>query len=130
MTTTRRTSTPQKAEITHQPPTHLGVILREGIVTALAGVFKVGAEVGRVAARATSDALDAAARVTADAGQAAAKIVKPEVPPGNIATPTETKPETMTARRAKTKRQAKAVRKPPGRSGPRRKVPDRRRKTG
>jgi hypothetical protein len=53
----------------------LGVILREGIVTALAGVFKVGAEVGRVAARATNDALDAAGRVTAGAGQAAAKIV-------------------------------------------------------
>ena len=91
---------------------------------ALAGVFKVGAEVGRVAARATNNALDAAGRVTAGAGQAAAKIVPPEVPPD------KTKPETMTGRRAKTKPPAKAVRKPPGRSGARRKVPDRRRKTG
>jgi len=124
MRTKKRTSTPQKAESMRQQPAQLGVILREGIVTALAGVFKVGAEVGRVAARATNDALDAAGRVTAGAGQAAAKIVKPEVPPD------KTKPETMTGRRAKTKRQAKAVRKPPGRSGARRKLPDRHRKTG
>jgi len=124
MRTKKRTSTPPKAESMRQQPAQLGVLLREGIVTALAGVFKVGAEVGRVAARATNDALDAAGRVTGGAGQAAAKIVKPEVPPD------KTKPETMTGRRAKTKRQAKAVRKPPGRSGARRKLPDRRRKIG
>jgi hypothetical protein len=112
MTIEKRRSTPPKAETMRQPPAQLGVILREGIVTALSGVFKVGAEVGRVAARATSDALDAAGRVTAGAGQAAAKIVTPEAPPDE------------------TKRQAKAVRKPPGRTGPRRKRPDRRRKTG
>jgi hypothetical protein len=60
MTTKKRTSTPPKAEIARQQPTQLGVVLREGIVTALAGAFKVGAEVGRAAARATNDVLDAA----------------------------------------------------------------------
>jgi hypothetical protein len=69
MRTKKRTSTPPKAESMRQQPAQLGVILREGIVTALAGVFKVGAEVGRVAARATNDALDAAGRMTTSAGQ-------------------------------------------------------------
>ena len=39
MTTKKRTSTSQKAEITRQQPTQLGVVLREGIVTALAGAL-------------------------------------------------------------------------------------------
>jgi hypothetical protein len=37
MTTKKRTSTSPKAEIARQQPTQLGVVLREGIVTALAG---------------------------------------------------------------------------------------------
>ena len=68
-----------EAEIARQQPTQLGVVLREGIVTALAGAFKVGAEVGRVAARATNDVLDAAGRMTTRAAQAPASAVQPEV---------------------------------------------------
>lgn len=112
------------------PSIELGAVLREGIVSALAGALRVGAEVGRIAARARTDALDAAGRLAAGAGQAAAKTGKLNLPPDGVATPTGTKPDAMRGRRAKTKRQAKAVRKPPGRSGVRKKVPGRRRETG
>src|SRR5258705_1872960 len=85
---------------------------------------------GRIAARARNDALDAAGRVAAGAGQAAARTVKLNLPPDSVATPAGTKPEAVRGRRARTKGQAKAVRKPPGRSGARKKVPGRRRETG
>ena len=128
MTTKKRTSTPPKAEIARQPPTQLGVVLREGIVTALAGAFKVGTEVGRVAARATNDVLDAAGRMTARAGQAPASPVHPEEP-GRVAGPPKAKPGAKARRSANSKRQAKTARKPPVRSGARKTAPNRRRKT-
>jgi hypothetical protein len=128
MTTKKRTSTPPKAEIARQQPTQLGVVLREGIVTALAGAFKVGTEVGRVAARATNDVLDAAGRMTARAAQAPASPVHPEVPSG-VAGPPKAKPGAKARRSANSKRQAKTARKPPVRSGARKTAPNRRRKT-
>ena len=128
MTTKKRTSTPPKAEIARQPPTQLGVVLREGIVTALAGAFKVGAEVGRVAARATNDVLDAAGRMTTRTGQAPASTVQPEVP-SRVPAPPKAKPGAKARRSANGKRQAKTPRKPPVRSGARKTAPNRRRKT-
>jgi hypothetical protein len=128
MTTKKRTSTSQKAEIARQQPTQLGVVLREGIVTALAGAFKVGAEVGRVAARATNDALDAAGRMTTRAAQAPASPVQPEVPSRVPALP-KAKPGAKARRSANGKRQAKTARKPPVRSSARKTAPHRRRKT-
>ena len=128
MTTKKRTSTPPKAEIARQPPTQLGVVLREGIVTALAGAFKVGAEVGRAAARATNDVLDAAGRMTTRAGQAPASLVQPEVP-SRVPGPPKAKPEAKAGRSANRKRQAKTARKPPVRSGARKTAPSRRRNT-
>jgi hypothetical protein len=126
MTTKKTTSTPPKAEIARQQPTQLGVVLREGIVTALAGAFKVGAEVGRVAARATNDVLDAAGRMTARAGQAPASPVQA---PRRVAGPPKGKPGAKARPSANSKRQAKTARKPPLRSGARKTAPNRRRKT-
>lgn len=128
MTTKKRTSTSQKAEIARQQPTQLGVVLREGIVTALAGAFKVGAEVGRVAARATNDVLDAAGRMTTHAAQAPASAVQPEVP-SHVPAPRRAKPGAKARRSASSKRQAKTARKPPVRSSARKTAPHRRRKT-
>jgi hypothetical protein len=120
MTTKKRTSRPPKAEDTRQQPTQLGVVLREGIVTALAGAFKVGAEVGRVAARATNDVLDAAGRMTS--------TVQPEVP-SRLPAPPKAKPGAKARQSANRKRQAKTARKPPVRSGARKTAPGRRGKT-
>jgi hypothetical protein len=128
MTTKKRTSTSQKAEIARQQPPQLGVVLREGIVTALAGAFKVGAEVGRVAARATNDVLDAAGRMTTRAAQAPASAVQPEVP-SRVPAPRRAKPGAKARRSASSKRQAKTARKPPVRSSARKTAPHRRRKT-
>jgi hypothetical protein len=128
MATKKRTSTPPKAEIARQQPTQLGVVLQEGIVTALAAAFKVGAEVARVAARATNDVLDVAGRMTTRAGQAPASTVQPEVP-SRVPGPPKAKPEAKARPSTNRKRQAKTARKPPVRSGARKTAPSRRRKT-
>jgi hypothetical protein len=97
-------------------------------VTALAGAFKVGAEVGRVAARATNDVLDAAGRMTTRAGQAPASTGQPEVP-RRAPAPSKAKTGAKARPSANDKRQAKTARKPPVRSGARKTALSRRRKT-
>jgi hypothetical protein len=114
MTTIRGTRAQRPTQ--PQPSTQIGAFVREGLVTALAGALKVGAEFGRVAARATSDMLDVAGRVTTATGPTRAETVLPEVP-------TSRKP-----RSAKTGPKSKAERKPSVRSG--KKLPGRRRKAG
>src|SRR5258705_885108 len=103
----------------------LGAVLREGIVSALAAALRVRGRTHR-----GESEEDAAERVAAGAGQAAARTVTLNLPPDSVATPAGTKPEAVRGRRARTKGQAKAVHKPPGRSGARKKVPGRRRETG
>src|SRR5262244_1897885 len=70
----------RQARMTGVPPesarrgTGVGAVLREGAVAALAGAFKVGAEVGRLATRASEGTLGAADRIAAGARSAPADV--------------------------------------------------------